>query len=364
MKLPILFVSVISICILSCTNKEDEDRERLNHIQIIGSHNSYKVEIEQPLMALLMEEDPKVLGLDYRHLSIMEQLDLGIRGLELDVLFDPVGGLYQRPLGLDIIDSLGLKALPYDPEGELAQPGFKVFHIPDIDFRSHCLTFKGCLSDIKLWSQANPDHLPIIITINPKNSGVGKPGFTKVISFSKNVLDSLDQEISGIFDASELITPATATAKGQTLRQTILAQGWPGLRASIGKVMFVLDAGASVTQDYLIDYAGQKPMFVNMSEDHPWAGFFIMNDPIQQEAAIKRLVEQGFMVRTRSDANTVEARTADFSRSIAAFRSGAQLISTDYYLQELSPNKDFSITFENGSFQRCNPILTTDNCSL
>lgn len=331
---------------------------------MIGSHNSYKVEIEQPLMQLLIAEDPEAISLDYRHLSLSEQLDLGIRGLELDVLFDPEGGQFKNPKGLDILDSLGMEPLPYDPNDELLQPGFKVFHIPDIDFRSHCLTFKGCLSEIKLWSEENPDHLPIIITINPKNSGVDKSGFTKVFPFTEAVLDSFDEELLSIFNDSDLITPQGVKGAHSSLREAIIKTGWPTLRASRGKIMFVLDAGTQVTEEYLVGYKTGKPMFVNVAEDHPWAGFFIMNDPIRQETDITQLVKQGFMVRTRSDANTLEARSGDLRRATAAFRSGAQLISTDYYLKSLSPNGDFSISFQDSTYQRCNPITSTVNCSL
>ena len=362
MKQLILLLTLVFV--ISCENRQKPESTSLNHIQVIGSHNSYKVEIERPLMQLLIAEDPEATSLDYRHLSLREQLDLGIRGLELDVLYDPVGGQFNNPKGLDILDSRGMETQPFDPNEELLQPGFKVFHIPDIDFRSHCLTFKGCLSDIKLWSQVHPDHLPIIITINPKNSGVDKPGFTQVTPFDQQVLDSLDQEIVSIFSESELITPTMVQGTASSLRAAILNKGWPSLDDSRGRVMVVLDAGKEVTKDYLEGNKVGKPMFVDVDEEHPSAGFFIMNDPIQQERDIKRLVEQGFMVRTRSDANTTEGRTGDMSRAEAAFRSGAQLISTDYYLQELSPNNDFKISFEGASYQRCNPIASTKNCTL
>ncbi len=361
-QLTLLFALIPGIFI-SCTD-QTSDGLRLNHIQLIGSHNSYKIGIEEPLMQLLIAEDSQAIGLNYRHLSITEQLDLGIRGLELDVLFDPQGGQFTRPIGLDLLDSLGLDSQPYDLKNELSQPGFKVFHIPDIDFRSHCLTFKGCLSDIKLWSQKNRDHLPIIITINPKNSGVEKPSFTEVIPFSEYVLDSLDKEIVSVFDESDLITPTLVKGDAATMKDAIANTGWPLVEKVRGKVMFVLDASERVTQDYLNSYRNGKPMFVNVPKDDPWAGFFIMNDPIRQEAKIKELVSQGFMVRTRSDANTTEARTNDKSRSLAAFRSGAQLISTDYYLKELSPNQDFSVWFGDGIYQRCNPVTSNKNCSL
>ncbi|MFM8754893.1 MAG: Ca2+-dependent phosphoinositide-specific phospholipase C [Phenylobacterium sp.] len=41
------------------------------------------------------------------------------------------------------------------------------------------------------------------------------------------------------------------------------------------------------------------------------------------------------VVRTRADADTVEARSGNLSRRDAAFASGAQYISTDYMTPDL-----------------------------
>ena len=54
------------------------------------------------------------------------------------------------------------------------------------------------------------------------------------------------------------------------------------------------------------------------------------NDPIGQEAEIRELVHDGFLVRTRADAGTVEARENTTRRRDLAIATGAQLISTDY----------------------------------
>lgn len=351
------------ILLIGCQVSKEDAQPRLNHVQLIGSHNSYKVAIERPLMDLLVREDSNAIGLDYAHFPLAEQLSLGIRGLELDVLYDPYGGAFTQPKGLDILDSLGIDSEPYDT-ASLKEPGFKVFHIPDIDFRSHCLTFKGCLNSVKEWSMLNPKHIPIIITINPKNSGVRKPGFTKVIPFNQQVLDILDKEILAVFEEDQLITPKLVKGSAQSLRKAILAKGWPDLSTVRGQILFVLDAGEKVTEDYLLGNDFTKPMFVNVEEDHPHAGFFIMNDPISMEEEIKERVNKGFMVRTRSDANTKEARSGDYTRYEAAKRSGAHLISTDYYLKELSPSSEFQIKFENDSYIQCNSVLTDKTCTL
>lgn len=336
----------------------------MNHIQVIGSHNSYKQRIEPQLMSMLLATDSAALGLDYEHLSIREQLDLGLRGLEIDVVHDPDGGRFSRPLGLTLLADKGISPLPYDTANELSKGGLKVIHVPDIDFRSHCLSFKNCLQEVKEWSRANPGHVPVIITINPKDSGRDEPGAVKVLPFTSAVLDSLDQEILDIFSWDDLITPDLVQGKFSSLREAVTTEGWPLLENCEGKILFVLDAGASITTSYLRPSLKGKPMFPNVEEQHPYAGFFIMNEPKTQLQEIQQKIKQGFMVRTRADADTKEARALDYSRMEAAIASGAQLISTDYYLKKLSPGTKFQVMFSTGKYQSCNPIVAPTNCSL
>lgn len=336
----------------------------MNQIQVIGSHNSYKTGIEKSMMDLILSEQPEAIALDYAHLPITQQLDLGLRGLEIDVVYDPEGGRFSHPKGLEILHAQGVETMPYNPEA-MKDPGFKVLHVPDIDFRSCCPTFRACLSDIRDWSQLHSDHLPIIITINPKSSGLEKPGFAKVIPFDKQTLDALDKEIFEILDADNLITPKQVKGKQKSLRSAIVNNGWPSLNKARGKILLVLDAGNDLTKLYLEgDKNYARPMFSNAGTDNPHAAFFIINDPIEKEKEIAALVKQGFMVRTRSDADTREARTGDKTRFEAAIRSGAQVITTDYYLKSLSPNKDFEIAFD-GKYSQCNPVLIkTSACDL
>lgn len=249
-------------------------------------------------------------------------------------------------------------------QDELSKGGLKVFHIPDIDFRSHCLLFKNCLLEVKEWSDSHPDHLPIVITINPKDSGIDQPGFTKVLPFTSAVLDSLDQEILSIFSNDDLITPDFVKGKFRSLREAVVSRGWPSLKVSRGKILFVLDAGTAITKMYIENSLNGKPMFPNVDEQNPHAGFFIMNDPKKDLQEIQRKVKAGFMVRTRADADTREARTRDFSRLKAAIESGAQLISTDYYLKEQSPDSSFRIILGNRKYQSCNPLIAPVKCSL
>lgn len=350
--------------LLTTCSTPDKEEVLMNEIQVIGSHNSYKQRIENPLMEIILAKDSNAIGLSYEHIPIKEQLDLGLRGLEIDVLHDPDGGRYKEPKGLALLKEKGVTSLPFDTVNQLSKGGLKVLHVPDIDFRSHCLSFKNCLQEVKEWSDLHPDHVPIIITINPKDSGLKEPGYTWVLPFTPAVLDSLDQEILSVFSASELITPDFVQAEFPSLREAITSKGWPSLESTKGKVLFVLDAGSSITAMYIEHALKGKPMFPNVDEDNPNAGFFIMNDPKKEAAEIQRRVKAGFMVRTRADADTREARAQDFSRLEAAIASGAQLISTDYYLARLSPSGKFQVSLKNGKYQSCNPLIASVKCNL
>jgi hypothetical protein len=63
-----------------------------------------------------------------------------------------------------------------------------------------------------------------------------------------------------------------------------------------------------------------------------------LNEPIEQQARIAAAVKAGIIVRTRADADTVEARTNDRKRQDVAFATGAQYVSTDY----MTPDTRFS----------------------
>ena len=63
-------------------------------------------------------------------------------------------------------------------------------------------------------------------------------------------------------------------------------------------------------------------MFTSVGIEHPAAAVMIINDPIKDFGRIQKLVRGGFMVRTRADANTVEARANDVKRLQAALPAG------------------------------------------
>src|SRR5580658_2381505 len=143
---------------------------RLNQIQVIGSHNSYHAGLAPSETAWLQKLNPNAAAaLDYRHPGLDVQLSNGVRQVEIDIYADAQGGRYAHPANLKFVMDAGLPSdPPFDPGGLFLKPGFKVMHAQDIDYRSNCQPFTGCLGVILNWSNAHPKHLPIFILIETK----------------------------------------------------------------------------------------------------------------------------------------------------------------------------------------------------
>jgi hypothetical protein len=322
----LLSVSFIFCYLFSFAQNESNQFSglRLNQLQIIGSHNSYKPGIEKPLWQMIFKRDSLgAKSLQYGHIKLIDQLNMGLRNLELDVVYDPQGGRYENPLGLKLIKVAGGTPEPFDTANDLAKPGLKVFHIPDIDFRSDHLLFRDCLLDLKNWSDAHPGHVPVIITMNAKDGN--ERGLHPLLPFTRKALDSIDLEIRSVFKPGELITPDFVRGNYADLETAILKKGWPLVRKVEGRFLFVLDETGKKLELYKQGHPSLKGrvIFVNETESHPEAAFMIINDPIKDFDKIQRLVKKGYMIRTRADADTKEARNNDYSTFEAAKKSGA-----------------------------------------
>ncbi|MFM1896661.1 MAG: hypothetical protein RLZZ385_1735 [Pseudomonadota bacterium] len=333
----------------------DTNHLRMNDVQVVGSHNSYKQAIPAAELALIRANNERsAQALDYYHRSLTEQLELGMRQLELDIVYDPRGGFYADPLLPRLAGSTG--ALVYDTS-EMLEPGFKVLHAPDIDVRSHCMTWIACLEEIKAWSDSNPDHVPILIMFNAKEGGSSYPGTISALTFDAAAYDALDAEILSVFPRRQLIIPDDVRGTAPTLREGVLAGGWPSLEQARGRIFFAMDERPAKVEIYLRGRESLEglPIFVNsVGEDAPHAAYFTINDPIGSQERIRAAVQAGFMVRTRADADTAEARANDTRRREAAFSSGAQYISTDYY-HPRPEFSDYQVRLPGGQAARCNP---------
>ena len=316
----IKFFTVL-LLILSTQITLSEDSETgisINQIQFVGSHNSYKQAMPDSFVKQLMKVNPKLLeSLDYEHIPLGDQLDLGIRKLELDIFY------------------------------RAEDKRFLVGHVQQIDMSSNCESLRICLTQIISWSDDNPSHSPIWISFNAKDNYIlGLPTPEVFTPEAFLLMDSIFEEMFG----DKLIRP-----------RDIVDLQWPFLSEARGKFILILDE-SGIKRDIYSEGWKQRPMFTNAPEGHPAAAIMIINDPIEQFEEIRRLVKAGYMVRTRADADTREARANDISRKVAAFESGAQAVSTDYYLPATNFGNEYQVSLPKPI--KCNPITAPNDCKI
>ncbi len=349
-------VTLLTACLLPTGAQA---QVRLNQIQVIGTHNSYHIQPHPSVLAIIRGASAtQAAAIEYSHRPLPEQLGkLGVRQIELDVYADPQGGHYAKPAAVNLVAQADLPPVPeHDPDGELLEPGLKVIHAPDIDYLTTVKTFVGALQQIKAWSDGHPRHLPIMILVEVKQDRV-MPIFPKPMPFDEAALDAIDQEIGAVFPIEQIITPDSVRGNSETLRDAVTREGWPLLRDVRGKVIFGLDNGGAIRDLYLKDHPALRGrmLFVSVDADHPAAAFMKLNDPVGGFDHIKQMVKQGFLVRTRADSGTKQARRNDGTTRDKALASGAQFISTDYPEPnpQLSPYK---VELPGGVIARSNPV--------
>jgi hypothetical protein len=338
---------------------------RLNQFQVLGTHNSYHLQAVPPLFDLIYDFSPAIaMTLEYSHLPLDEQLETeGIRQVELDVFADPDGGLYASPYGLREITGDPAATIP-----ELEAPGFKVLHVQDIDYNTNCQTFVECLQTIKSWSDAHPDHMPIMILVEAKDDVIPNiPGvveFVVPIPIGATELDGIDAEILSVFPENRIITPDDVRGDRATLEEAVRMDGWPTVDESRGKVLFTLDNGGSIKAAYIEGHASLagRIMFTSSLPGEPEAAFVKLNDPIGDFDMIREVVSEGFVVRTRADADTVQARNGDTTMRDMALASGAQWVSTDYPVPDPDFGTGYRVAIPGGRPARCNPISAPPGC--
>jgi len=340
----------------SISKKDLPEDLPINKIQLIGSHNSYKKAIDPALFKAFQQRDSVAASkIDYEHIPMTDQLEMGLLNLEIDVYADEKGGKYAHPKGLDWVQGQA----PFDPNGVMKEPGFKVFHIPDLDFRSDGLTFKNILHELKAWSEKHPDHYPVFITLEAKDGAEKNTQLTVPEEFTDAIFDELDKTIVDNLGKEHLITPDMVRGSYTTLESAVLHGNWPSLHSAKGKFAFILDDHDRKRALYIAGHPSLKGrvLFANAEPGTPEAAMMIRNNPNASE--IKNLVEKGYIIRTRADADTREARLNDKTDFIAACNSGAQIITTDYYLKSTHFKSDYVVNFDGESkYVRMNPVFS------
>jgi hypothetical protein len=301
----------------SCDPYPLDDTLRLNDLQARATHNSYHV---QPPLGRFPEYEYTNSPLD------VQLAEEGVRGFELDVYYD--------------------------------ETGWRVHHLTVVDQISTCPRLVGCLELMRVWSKLHPLHHPVLVLIEPK--GLYVPGRITDGPIPGH-WDSLDAEIRSVLGPDLLLTPDDVRGDHATLREALVAEGWPTLRESRGRFLFVLLDEGEDRADYVAgapNLAG-RAMFVLSSEERDDVAVIKVDDPLGGFDRIQSLVRAGFLVRTRADSGI----EADYPRLESALTSGAQMISTDAPVPGRFEDADYFADVPGGMPSRCNPLTTDATCA-
>lgn len=290
-----------------------DDELRVNHLQALGTHNSYHI-----------APDLMFLPWNYTHLPLDQQLGTqGVRQFEIDI--------YQNQMGT-----------------------FDVYHILFADERTTCATLTDCLSVMKSWSDENPGHHPILLLIEPKGT-IDPPDM---------VISKLNSTVLETWGHQRIVTPDMVQADQTNVRDGLAVHGWPTLGATRDRLLVILHT-AGALRDANIQGRPSGEASVLFSDaygdvDAPYAAYHSINNPIDGQASIRAVVQANHLVRTRADSDGEETESLDYDRANAALDSGAHFISTDF---PFAPSEDeYGFVIPLGTPSRCNPIQSPESC--
>lgn len=306
---------------------KEQGNIKLNELSFIATHNSYQLDCVNTYKELFDDMNTVSFGLinseltNYKSDTLTEQFNLGIRSIELDIETVVKDG----------------------------KTSFVCVHSPVIDSTTNCYDFGLALKEIKLWSDANPGHLPITVIIEAKKVFIPNNGM-KLISLEYiNTLETLLRET---FE-QKLLTPADVMGEYSSLKEMREADAWPTLSSCAGKVMFLFhDAGVLtdryISKDKSLKTRAMFPMLRYNERDKSYASFLLVNKPKDALKNKDEIKAKRLAIRTRVDSygSFTEEKTQ------TALASGAMILSTDYPKKADMIGVERVVSFENGKTVR------------
>ncbi|MBR2869620.1 MAG: hypothetical protein IKB88_11240 [Clostridia bacterium] len=286
-------------------NADLEAGLRFNELRFIATHNSYQSEATEATKKLYRNLSDVTFGLvpealgEFKSETLTDQFNNGVRSIEMDIE-------------------------TFDRNGEVS---FTCMHSPYLEMTTTCYDFSLAMKEIAMWSDNNPNHLPITVIIEPKSIIVpleDMKGFSYDYALE---LDSALRETLG----DRLFTPADMLGDYKSFGELRTDNGWCEVKDMLGKVLILLhDCGA--TQDYIGTDTSLKtqamfPMLRENDAEKDYASFIISNNPTKFLKTQDYIVcEKNLIVRTRADsyANVSEKKAED------ALGCKAHIVSSDY----------------------------------
>lgn len=300
--------------------KELESGIKLNEMIFLATHNSYQTPNTETTKELYRNLSELTFGLvsaemgDFYSQTLTQQLNCGIRSLEMDIE-------------------------TFDRDGEIS---FTCMHSPYIEMTTSCYDFALAMKEIAMWSDNNPNHLPITIIIEPKTIFIPLEDMEFFnIEYAKK-FDSVLRETLG----DKLFTPAHMLRDYASFGEMRAADDWCKVKDMLGKVLILLHQ-TDITEKYIkldtsLKSQAMFPMLREKDIDRDCTSFIISNKPDELlEISDEAIKEKKIIVRTRAD----EFTEITEERLTNALKSGAQIVSTDYpYRDDLTPD-DYFVSF-------------------
>ena len=294
---------------------------KFNEVSFLATHNSY--------------QSPAT--------DVSKKLFSGLSGLTFGV-YDGVNAQFWSETPTDQLNC-GIRSFEIDIEtierdGEVS---FTCMHSPYFEMSTYFGDLALGMKEIAMWSDNNPNHLPVTIIIEPK------PLFLPMENMSFFNIDyavELDKVLRESL-GEKLFTPADMLRDYSSFGEMRAADDWCKVNDMRGKILVLLHEG-SVTEKYIdldpsIKSQAMFPMLREKDCDRDCASFILCNKPRNLIKNREEFDEKKVVVRTRADS----FGSVSEERREQAFEGKAQIISTDYPPRTDSTAESYIVSFEN-----------------
>lgn len=292
---------------------------KFNAIRYTATHNSYQTESVDELKQIYRKLSDLTFGLvpenmaDFVSPTLTDQLNSGIYSFEIDIEV-------------------------FDRNGDIS---FTCMHNPRFQMTTSCYDFALAMKEIAMWSDNNPNHLPITVIIEPKESFLPIEDM-KVLNL--DYAKELDKTLRATL-GDRLFTPADMLREYESFGEMRRADDWCKVKDMLGKVL-ILFHECKTTEGYIeldptIRTQAMFPMLRAKDIDRDCASFLLINKPVNEFDDIQKALNNKFIVRTRVD----EFTKVTEKRREKAFESGAQIMSTDYPVRQGLTADDYVVCF-------------------
>lgn len=302
---------------------------KFNELAFIATHNSYQSTSIDETKEVFKKLSDLTFGLisektaDFESETLTNQLNCGIRSLEMDIE-------------------------TFDRNGEIS---FTCMHSPYIEMTTTCYDFALAMKEIAMWSDNNPNHLPITIIIEPKSLFIP---LEDMEFFNLDYAKALDETLRETL-GEKLFTPADMLRDYSSFGEMRAADDWCEVKDMLGKVV-VLMHECSVTEDYIkldasIKTQAMFPMLRKNDVKRDCTSFILMNEPDKLLKVQDTVIDENkVMVRTRADEFTkVSEKTYK-----QAMESKANIVSTDYPPRTDNTADSYVVTFDGKTVRKVN----------